>query len=276
MKIELSNFAEAFNKTKDVLVEKTNKVGGYISEETDQAKNYLSELANQSVNSISDAKNESVEVISQTTNNAVSNISEITAQTKEKFAETTEKLTDATTTATNQAVKSLTEVAENIMQTRENFSDRITEVVQNYISPAITEWIKSHPLIIWLLNHPLIALVVGLFLIFIVLGFLQVVSDLAKSLFLFILTSPFKILKSIWSLSNKSTSVEPKFTNKKFSNATDLGKNLTLIGSSTKIENNPQRLIDISIRLEEIKKEQNLLLQEASEILQYQSQSKVK
>ncbi|OZH55540.1 hypothetical protein AFK68_03920, partial [Hydrocoleum sp. CS-953] len=114
----------------------------------------------------------------------------------------------------------------------------------------------------------------GLFLILILLGFLQVVSNLGKSLFLFILTSPFKVFKSIWSLSNKSTSVEAKFTNKKFSKATDLGKNLTLMDSSNKILNNRQRLMQILTRLEEIKTEQNQLLEEASKIIKSQSKFK--
>ena len=103
---------------------------------------------------------------------------------------------------------------------------------------------------------------------------MQVVSNLGKSLFLFILTSPFKVFKSIWSLGNKSTSVEAKFTKKKFSNATDLGKNVTLIDSGNKIINNRQRLIQILTRLEKIKKEQDLLLQEASKIIKSQSKFK--
>lgn len=262
MKIE--DLSEKFQKTKDFLVEKTDTVKDYISEETEKAKNYLSELANQSIDNISETTNQTVEVISQTTGNAVSNVSEITAQTKEVFAETTQKLTDSASIATNQAVKSVNGIAENIIQTRENLSYRITDVIQNYISPAIAEWIDSHPLMIWFLNHPLIALVAGLFVISIVLGFLQVISNLGKSLFLFILTSPFNILKSIWRSINKSNSVEPKFSD----------KNLTLIDYSTKIISNRQRLDRILIRLEEIKSEQNQLLQEASDIMKCQSKFK--
>jgi len=260
MKIELPNISESFNQTKDFFVEKSDRVKEYISEGTEAAKSSLSELANQSVNSISEAKNQSLEVISKTTDSAASSISEITAQTKEVFTETTQKLTDTATTKTNEAVKSVAEVADNIMQTRESFSYRITEVIQSSLSPNIAEWVNSHPFMVWLLNHPFITLVAGLFLIFILLGLLQVVSNLGKSLFLFILISPFKVFKSIWSLSSKSTSVEEKFTNKKI-----------YIDSSNKIISNRQRLMQILDRLEKIKKEQDLLFEEASKIIKSQS-----
>ncbi len=264
MNIKLPNISESFNQTKDFLVEKTDGVKNYISEKTELAKSSLSELANQSVNSISEAKNQSVEVISQTTNSAVNSVSEITAQTKEVLAETTQKFTDTATNTTNQAVESVSKVADNMMQIRESLSYRITEVIQNYISPAIPEWINSYPLTFWLLNHPLITLVGGLFLIFIFLGFLQVASDLAKSLFLFILTTPFKVLKNIWSLSDRSNSLEQKLS----------AQNLKSIDSSGKIKSNRQRLIQILTRLEEIKTEQNQLLQEATKIIKSQSKFK--
>ena len=269
-----SSLSELANQSVNSIVEAKNKTFEVISQTTDSAvkgteaaKNYLSELANQSVNSIVEAKNQSVEVIDETTKSAVSGVSKITTQTKEVMAETVKTMTDTAANTTSQAVESVTEVADNIMQIREGLSYRMTEVIQNYISPAITEWINSHPLTFWLLNHPLITLVGSLFLILILLGFLQVVNDLGKSLFLFILTTPFKVFKIIWILSNK-------FTNKNYSNATDLGKNLTLADSSNKIINNRQRLMQILTRLEEIKKEQDLLLQEAAKIIKSQSKFK--
>lgn len=297
MNIEQLLVFKKFNQTKYFLIETTEKAVNSVPEQTEKSQNYLSQLSNKLVNKITETTSKAVEVISQTTENtknqlsrttsnaieilnektsqAVDEISKITAQTKDAIAETTEKLTDTTTNLTNQTVETITGVTENITQTGENLSSSLAVKVQNTITPPISQWINSHPFAIWLLNHPLITLGIGLLVIFMLLGFLQIVSNFAKAVCLFILTSPFKILKSIWSLLNKSESLETRLTvHKNLSSNNYSSSNLTLRDYSSRRIDNENRLINILIRLEEMKAEQNQLLQEATEIIQ--SQLKVK
>lgn len=286
MNIQLLNVSESFAQTKDFLTEKTDGVVTSVSEVTEKAKNYLFQLANQSVNSISETTNKTVEVVSQTTSNtinivnekssqAINKISEITAQTKDAIAQTTHNLTDTATTATNQAIEKLTGVAESAIKTEENWSDSMTQAVQNAITPGMAKWINSHPVIIWLLNHPLIAFGMSLLAIFIIWGFLQIVSDVAKTVCLFILTTPFKILKSLWSLSRKSPFVKGELTANQTSRSNHhLSNNLISQDYPNHNMNYQDRLTHILRRLEAIQKEQSQLLQAASEIIQKLSKVK--
>ena len=285
MNLKLPLVAQNFDQIKYFLIEKTA---------TEKSQNYLSELSNKLVNSISQTKNKAVEVISQTaentknqlsqtTNNAIESLSEktsqavdsiskITTQTKDAIAETTHNLTDTATTATNQAIERFTGVTESAIKIGGNWSDRITQTVQNAISPRIAEWINSHPALVWLLNHPLISFGISLLAIFIIWGFLQIVSDLAKTICLFILRSPFKIVKSIWSFGRKSAFVKEELTvNQTSPSNYYLRNNLTFTKHLNHQMNDQDRLTHIWNRLEEIKQEQSQLLQVAAEIIQKQS-----
>lgn len=92
------------------------------------------------------------------------------------------------------------------------WNDRIVDNVGNSLYSRFDIWLANHPLINWLVNHSLISIVVGLIVTVLVIRLLVTIyhsiASTIDKMWLWILRSPFLLLKFLfgWEVKSKSNS----------------------------------------------------------------------
>lgn len=183
-------------------------------------------------------------------------------------------------TATQGTQNAIARFTNTVEQTKDSLEQNLPQVsVQNAITSSFTDWFEYHPAFLriiklfnWSINHPIISFIILIFSLAIFWSLIKAIGRLIESASLSILQIPLKLLQTLIQYSWRSLS--------KLINSTDLKFNLqkaTNNNSELKLDNNTtyqiicynkqQRLKDISVRLENIQKEQQELLQEAADIL---------
>lgn len=259
----LQGISQNFQKTKDFFTETAGKSLNSVTEVTEKAKTSLSETAGNAKDTITQTSNQAFTNLNQVTNKAVESVSEVTEKAKGALSETTAKALTTVTETRNQAVNSVTEATdkakaslENTIQQAESLNHSLSEGIQSAISSSLNAWIYDHPRLVWLVNHPLQTAGILLLILFLFSGLLKAVSSLTEKLWLFFLQAPFKLIQFIFALGSQSPG--------KVKASGLVATNSNEIYTSS---DRQERMTNILSRLDKIKQEQDLLLQELATLI---------
>ena len=174
-----------------------------------------------------------------------------------------------------QAKDFFTTTVSSLKTATQNFKATSSETMQSAIAQArpvtgfafsVDNWLQAHPVvfrifttIIWAIDHPVISFAVIILILAIALSIIKALNRLLEKVGLSLLQAPFKLLETLVKFDWLGRfGIKQKFTHKNFS---------TLDANVIISQNPPQRLIEISQRLQVLQKEHNELLQEAATIL---------
>jgi hypothetical protein len=148
----------------------------------------------------------------------------------------------------------------------QDFKVTPSETVQSAIASSVDNWLQVHPVvfrifttIIWAIDHPVVSFAMIILILAIALSIVKALNRLLEILGLSLLQAPFKLIETVFKFSWLGYfGIKQKSTHKNFSN---------LDANAINLQNPPQRLIEISQRLQVLQQEHNELLQEAATIL---------
>ena len=209
--------------------------------------------------SISNSFQENFKTVTQITNNTIQQVTGVAEKAKETLNQLKAQSIDQINLTTTQAIDQLTETSNkaqaSLNQTIHNttqLNDTAQKALQQAIITSVNNWLETHPLLAWLIAHPISTLIL-LFLLCFLLGVLLVaIAQLTTHFWLTTLRFPLKV--SGW--------LVPKMS-QTFSNQVKGNKTKT----PSPINDQQQRLLSITARLEELKREQEDLWQEMRLIL---------
>ncbi len=183
-------------------------------------------------------------------------------------------------TATQGTQNAIARLTNTVEQTKDSLEQNLPQVsVQTAITSSFTDWFEYHPAFLriiklfnWSINHPIISFIILIFSLAIFWSLIKAIGRLIESASLSILQIPLKLLQALIQYSWLTLSKLSNLTNIKFNvqKATNNNSELKLDNNTAYqliCYNKQQRLKDISVRLENIQKEQQELLQEAADIL---------
>ena len=163
----------------------------------------------------------------------------------------------------------------NFQTATQAFKDTSSQAMQNAIAQARTQgfassaidWLQAHPVvfrifnsIIWAIDHPVMGLTVLGLIIATIFSIFKALNRLLEMVGLSLLKAPFKLIKAGLKLAQLgSLGIGQRFITKNDSSSD------VIIATPQK----SQRLVEISQRLQVLQKEQNDLLQEATNILSF-------
>jgi len=180
--------------------------------------------------------------------------------TIDNISETTEKVKNSLAEAGDRA---LSTTVDRTSQITDNVNDITSKAIENAIDSTIQKWLADHPIFHWLASHPIATLIIVLLFLFVVLGLFEAFTALIKSIWLFIFKIPQKLIKVIADLTIKT------FQNIGYQIWPQNGSQnkLELIKSNDRSDRQ-QRIAQIAVSPEQLKQEQNRLLEEIAEILE--------
>ncbi|WP_166482331.1 hypothetical protein [Scytonema sp. UIC 10036] len=166
---------------------------------------------------------------------------------------------------------------EQTLQSAEQIKNTTTQTVQTAISSSLNHWVEQHPILFKLVqlidvaaHHLIISVVILLFAVSLLSSFIKAISRFIEAASLSLLRLPLRGLhflakRGLKSFSKIGASGAKQVTSTQMSD----GDRASLLPDKAQLilQGKQQRLADIYIRLEEIQKEQNQLLQEVAEIL---------
>ena len=129
--------------------------------------------------------------------------------------------------------------------------------IEHAITSYFTQWLTAHPYLAWIVSHPLPSLGLLLLAIFSLWGLFKAVGRGIEQIWLFLLTTPFKLLQPVLRLAWRSVQRGFGYTN---SSGEQLESKLILSPQSERIE----QIID---RLQILSQEQENLLGELSTLV---------
>jgi len=222
----------------------------FFGKNIDFTLNNVNQAASQAKDVILERTSQSIENISQIKENAKTSFTKTIDNTFSNVTETTDQLVNGITTAKITLQDSLQKNIEKI----DNLNQTLSDEIQASINSSLNSWINAHPRLVWLIDHPLQGLLILLVGIFLFSGLLKAISDITARFWLLILTYPFKLISSKLKLISKSFQKD----NKK-------------AVSVSEVTIDQQKLVVILNRLESIRQEQDLLLQEVICLLKSES-----
>ena len=212
-------------------------------------------------------------------------------KTKETAKQGLNSFTDKAQQISDDWKQTATQSTENAIDTFNNtieqrlgsLEENLPQVsVQTVVNSSITDWFEQHPAFLgiiksfnWAVSHPVISVIIFVFSFAILWTVIKAIGRLIETASLSILKIPLILLGTFTKYCWRSLSRFSVFAAHKFTNAKPVKSNPELQlndNAAYKIisYNKQQRLKDISVKLEEIQKEQQELLQEAADILDYQ------
>lgn len=155
----------------------------------------------------------------------------------------------------------------NFQGATQAFKDTSSQTMQKAISSSAIDWLQAHPVlfrifdsIIWAIDHPVMGITILCLIIAIALSVLKALNRLLEMVGLSLLKAPFKLVATGLKLGQLgSLSIKQRLTNENGSISN------VIMATSQK----SQRLVEISQRLQALQKEQNELLQEATNLLSF-------
>ncbi len=133
-----------------------------------------------------------------------------------------------------------------------DFSESIERAVGNYF----TQWFAAHPYIAWLSSHPLASLGLCWLVIFSAWGLIKAIGRGIEQIWLFLLTTPFKLLQPIFRQIWRSI---PRIFGHNNTRSDRLDSQLTLTAPA-------ERVTEIVDRLHALTQEQQQLLHELANL----------
>ncbi len=135
----------------------------------------------------------------------------------------------------------------------DNYLNYLVNSIGNSISSSWNNWLLQHPIIAWLFNHPLIGLVSCLLIVILTMRLLatiyRAIANVIDRLWLWILRSPWLLLRFLFGWSTKPTTGNTTVTN-------------------YEVTNNPEQLQEILTRLEQIQQQQEQIIQDLAQLKQ--------
>ena len=134
-----------------------------------------------------------------------------------------------------------------------SLDDYLVNSIGNSVSSSWHNWLLKHPLIAWLFNHPLIGLVSCLLTVILTIRLLvmvyRAIANAIDRLWLWILRSPWLLLRFLFGWSTKATTSNTTVTN-------------------YEVTHNPEQLQEILARLEQIQQQQEQIIQDLAQLKQ--------
>lgn len=130
-----------------------------------------------------------------------------------------------------------------------SLDNRLIDRVSTSLYSRIDAWLAAHPLIHWLISHSLISLIVGFIVMVLIIRILLTIyysiASTIDRMWLWILRSPFLLLKFLfgWEVKSKNNSPNTTITN-------------------YEVTSNPEQLQAILTRLEHIQKQQGQIVRD--------------
>ncbi|HEY9296601.1 MAG TPA: hypothetical protein VIQ31_09540, partial [Phormidium sp.] len=212
------------------------------------------------VGAIAQTAHKAKETIFQTSVQAVDSVNQAANKAKEAVTTSSNLAVKSVTEATNQAVSNITQVSEQAkasleetVQKTEGLSRSLTEVIENGINGYITDWMNHHVILAWFLTNPFYSIGILLLCIVLIWGLFQALGSLIVKTWMSVLVSPVLLARSLLLKNSKSTA-----------NTINNG----FLSPKLDSEDPQERCHKILHRLNEIKQEQDSLLQELAKILE--------
>jgi hypothetical protein len=128
----------------------------------------------------------------------------------------------------------------------------ISETIDRSVGTAFNQWLVAHPYLAWIVAHPLASLGLLLLIIFSLWGLIKAIGRGIEQTWVFLLTTPFKLLQPIFGLMWRSIRRVFGHTN----NTVDR------VESQLVSDSPAERIATIVDRLQSLNQEQEMLLQE--------------
>lgn len=129
----------------------------------------------------------------------------------------------------------------------------LIESVSNSVNSGINHWLSHHPLLAWLVSHPLITLIIGFVISVLIIRLLvtiyQAIAHMIDRLWLWILRSPWLLMKFLFGWSAKPVTTESTITN-------------------YEVTQNPEQLQEIMLRLDKIQQQQERIIRDLAQLKQ--------
>lgn len=142
---------------------------------------------------------------------------------------------------------------QNATQKASSLDDYVLDSISDSIVSRFDAWLIQHPFVSWLVNHPIISLVSGLITIVLTVRLLvtiyRAIANMIDQMWLFLLRSPWLLLKVIF-----GWEVKPDPPNS--------------IVTNYEVTNNPEQLQEIMTRLDLIQQQQEKILQDLAQLKQ--------
>lgn len=184
--------------------------------------------------------------------NTKGEILEKAGQTAGTIAETASKIKATLPGATETAIHRVTETGSQVMgkgaETVGSAKTAIIDGAQKTLNATVYNWLNTHPLLSWFLTHPLYTIGAILLTLLLFSGLFRAFGRLSEQAWVFILHSPFKLSKWLLGFGTKTLVTRPTITNSSKSDS-------------------QARLVEIMSRLENIRQEEDILMQEVKTIL---------
>lgn len=244
-----NTLSKSTEQAKELFTQTNNKLLDNLSQESSQVVNTVTEAAEKAKNSLIQTTTNAVTSINETSKNALGAIAQTAQKAKETISQTSVQAVDSINQVSEQAKASLEETIQKI----EGLSHTLTEGIENVINNYVTNWMNHHVILAWLLTHPLYS--IGIFLVSIVLiwGLFQALGGLIVKSWMAVLVSPVMLVRSLLPKTVKLTSTANKNG---------------FLSPKSDSEYTRERCKTILHRLNEIKQEQDTLLQELAKILE--------
>lgn len=136
----------------------------------------------------------------------------------------------------------------------------ISESIDRSVGSIFSQWLVAHPYLAWTISHPLPSLGLLLLAIFSLRGLFQAIGRGIDRIWLFLLTTPFKLLQPIFR--GTWSSIRSRFGH------TNSSRELAAPVTSTPAT---ERIAAIVSRLQQLSQEQDILLQELATLTELAS-----
>ena len=243
------SLSQTTKQTKELVMQTSSKLLNNLTQETSQAVSTVTEATEKAKSSLTQATSHAVTSINETSKSAVGSIAQTAQKAKETITHTSVQAVDSIQQVTAQAKTSL----EETIQKTESLSHTLTEGIEKGINSYVTDWMNHHVVLCWLFNHPLYAIAIFLISIVLIWGLFQALGGLIVKGWMSVLLSPVLLVRSLLPKAYQSTA---NTINNKLSSA------------KADSEYPQERCNTILHRLNEIKQEQETLLQELAKILE--------
>ncbi|MFB2936720.1 hypothetical protein ACE1B6_15820 [Aerosakkonemataceae cyanobacterium BLCC-F154] len=243
------SLSQSTEQAKEIFIQGTSKLLTNFSQETSQAVSTVTAATEKAKSSLTQATSHAVTSINETSKSAVGSIAQTAQKAKDTISQTSVQAVDSIQQVTEQAKASL----EETIQKTEGLSHTLTEGIENGINGYVTDWMNHHVVLGWLFNHPLFAIAIFLIFILLIWGLFQAVGNLIVKSWMSVLLSPVLLVRSLLPKAYQSTAntINNKLPSPKLDS-----------------EDPKERFNAILHRLNEIKQEQETLLQELAKILE--------
>jgi len=253
-------FLQKMGNTIDTVTGVTNQTKDSFSQTTEQTKELFIQASSKLLNNVTQETSQAVSSLTQATSHAVTSINETSKSAVGSIAQTAQKAKETISQSSLQAVDSIQQVSaqakaslEETIQKTEGLSHTLTEGIENGIKGYVTDWMNHHVVLGWLFNHPLFAIAIFLISIVLTWGLFQALGGLIVKSWMAVLISPVTLVRSLLPIGSKLTvnTINNRFLSPKLDS-----------------EDPKERFNTILQRLNEIKQEQDNLLQELAKILE--------